>query len=292
MAVLSCTLLRGRDYTRGEDQQRTHTDQYQILCDRVDHTPFQVEKLAQHAGPHALPELYAPHVRDKVARVKTISVRQADDAAEKFTASVTYDTKFEQPQELPKNPLARPVRYYLELMQFERVVDTDNRGRPIVNSLGMPFDPPLMQDDSRQVLVAVRNIANIFELTSLQQTYKDAINTNPFYGAKPRQAKIVSITSGEEQRENAVNYFEVAIRVAFRGEGDTWDRKLLNVAMKRRIRNSDGSYRIADTDKDGNKISSPIMLNRDGTMVREGVDEPVWLTFRTYPERDFRGLGI
>ena len=297
MGVLTCTLLRGRDFSMSDDATREHNERYQILChEGSNYSPFQAAKLATKIGPNRLPDLYGFHPQDRIARARTISVKQDDAKPNLFIATVKYDTKYDITTNGVQNPLARPPRYFLELMQFERPVAKDINGRPIENALGKPFDPPIMQDDSRQVLVAVRNVANIFQLTALQQTYKDAINTNPFYGAKPRQAKVVSITSGEEKTEGNYRYYEVAIRIAFKEEGETWIREILHTGMSRNKPNpdqTDGAPRFIETTKlkNGEQINSPVKLAKDGTQLPDGAD-PVYLKFKTYPERDFRGLGI
>lgn len=298
MAVLTCTLLRGRDFSMGDDLRREHTDRYHILCDRDTHSPWEAARMAVKVGPNPLPGMYEAHSRDVYARVKNIQVTQHDEKPALFTATVKFDTKYDLLSNRQQNPLNRPPRYFLELMQFERPVVKDIDGKPIQNACGQPFDPPLMQDDSRQVLVAVRNVSSIFELTALQQVYKDAINTNPFYGAKPRQAKVVSITSGEQKFEGDVAYYEVAIRIAFKENGETWVREVLNTGMSRFIRKetetegeTNVEFILTTKDRRGDPINSPVKLAKDGTLLEEG-SKPVYLKFKTYPERDFSGLGI
>ncbi len=122
--------------------------------------------------------------------------------------------------------------------------------------------------------------------------YKDAVNTNPFYGAKPRQAKIVSIASGEQKTEGDISYYEVAIRVAFMEAGETWDREILNTGMSRFIKDfSTGELTLTSEDPNANPINSPVKLSKEGTLLADDA-EPVYLKFKTYPERNFNGLGI
>jgi hypothetical protein len=298
MAVTSCYLNFGRDYTASSELRREHTENYIIQCDSEGHSPYQVSKLARRVGPDMLPALFDPHPHDRDARVTTVQVTQVDSSAKLFTAVVKFDTTQKQTEgpTYTQNPTNRPVKYQLELMQFERVTDKDLEGRPLLNSCGMPFDPPLMQDDSRQVLVGIRNIRTLGEVVQMQQFYKDAVNINSFYGAKPRQAKVVSITAGEKQKEAQWEFYEVAIRVAFKGENETWTREVLNQGMARFSTAYDPSS-LTTKGLDGEFINTPILLRLDGTAIpqdaiSDGSEEPVFIPFKTYPERDFRGLGI
>ena len=293
MAVVSCHLNFGREYNIDENLRREHTEKFVIQCDADYHSPYDVSKLAQRVGPHELPKMYTKHPRDKWAYVVGMSVVQRDGAHRVFDATVKYDSTQNQSEPTVYNihPLNRPVKYFTELMQFERPLVKDIFGNAIQNACAQPFDPPLMYDDARQVLVGIKNVASLGEVVSLQQFYKDAVNTNMLYGARPRQAKVVSITSGEQQMQGGIGYYEVAIRVAFKEDGLTWDREILNQGMSRLVKQANGEYKLSSKDKNGELINSPILLADDGTQLEDDA-EPVFLKFRTYPERDFRGLGI
>lgn len=277
--------------------RREHTETFIIQTDSDEHSPYEVSRMARRVGPNPLPALFDRHPHDNYARVKNVQVTQDDSTTRVFKAVVKYDTT-EQQTEGPKwtpHPLQRPPKYQLELMQFERVIEKDIYGNAIVNSIGQPFDPPLMHDDCRQVLVATRNIGTLGEIVQLQQFYKDAINVNPFYGARPRQAKVMSITAGDKQKENNVEFYEVTIRVAFKEDGGTWVREVLNQGMGR-LREADNFDTLTTKGDDGEFINTPILLRLDGTQItQEDIndgEQPTYLKYHTYPERDFRGLGI
>lgn len=294
MAVLSCTLQPNRDFSRDSEQRREHSEKFIIVCNRSTYSGRQVDKLAARVGPHPLPRMHDPHPTDRNATVKRVQINQL--APDVFEATVQYDTEQKNDSDREEHPLRKPVRYSLELMQFERPVDKDINGTPILNACGEPFDPPLMHDDSRQVLVGVRNIQSLGEIVYLQQFYKDAVNLNPFHGAGPRQAKVVSITAGEQQRAKDIDFYEVAIRVAFKENGETWVREVLNQGMAyfRDVpdpNNADSTIQKLTTKRDGEFINSPVKLDADGYLLEDDA-EPVFLKFKTYPERDFRGLGI
>lgn len=292
MAVISCYLEGAREFS-ADEEHRSHTENYVIKTDVDYHSPAQVFKMAHRVGPHQLPAKYDPHPHDAPARCISVSVSQDASAPKVFRATAIFDTKVKEPEKekRPDNPLLRATKYKLELMQYDRFVDKDIKGKPIQNTLGKPFDPPLTIDDSRQVLVGVRNMSSLGQIVALQQMYKDAVNLNTFYGAKPRQAKVVSITAGDAQVENDVEFYEVAIRVAFKEAGESWQPSLLNQGMSRLTR---GNRRNTETCKlpNGELITSPIRLAKNGLSVDDSFEEPYFIPFKIYPERDFRGLGI
>jgi len=130
------------------------------------------------------------------------------------------------------NPLLRPTKYRIEWSNYTRIIREEPTGalRPIVNSAGDAFADPLEQDDQRPVLVAVKNVASLAEVLALGIEYKTAVNTNVFYGAGKHEAKVQSITAGDVQVEEGVQFYTMTIRVEFNEE--SWDVKIFDQGMR------------------------------------------------------------
>lgn len=228
-----------------------------------------------------------------------------------------------------ENPLDEPIRYHVEMAPFQKIVDkewdydgtnTDTvKKRLLQNSAADGFNPPLVIDDFRPVLVAIKNWdgTDLTGLISLITQYKNAVNDDTFYDAAARCAKVESIVGTPLQERNGVTFYQVTFRIQF--DENTWDIPLIDRGTQHLTGNGTKQYPIktewdeatagvsyalaSDVQKadPGNyKIASPleyldlVNLNSDGT--RKYPDEEpadqISPAFRVYPELDFSGLGI
>jgi hypothetical protein len=89
-------------------------------------------------------------------------------------------------------------------------------GDPLVNSAWTRFDPSPEWDDSRLMLTIGRNEL-VVDPTVLMQ-YKDAVNSDPFWGAQPGQAKLKPIKA-RGAFSNGLFYFATTYEIHFRAEG-------------------------------------------------------------------------
>lgn len=321
MTVLSCNYAYGgRDAQIGIDDV-SHVDQWIINTDDKTIHPHAAALAAQNIGPDKLPKIGDRHPFDARAQLKSLKIAPKSSEPSVLIAVGKYDRKFDHKKgDKEINPLNLPVIYNLERHQFQEIIQEDLQGKPLVNAVGTPFNPPIVQDDSRPILVATKNMQSLAAIVALQQTFKDAVNLGSFYGAAPRQAKVMSITAGSLQEKNGVSYYTVTIRIAFKGEGQTWDKRILNQGLTYREYQKTGNEydtdpdtgeRIFDTKNaiDGVKITEPKNLNELGELLEPYVKNPngtfkldengdkirqdaVYLSFRTYPERDFSQLKI
>jgi hypothetical protein len=215
-----------------------------------------------------------------------------------------------QPDE---NPLTRPIKYHLEWASFTRIIEKDINGDAVTNSAGDLFDPPVEIDDARPVLVAVKNMWPLENIIALSIQYKNAVNTDTFFDAPARTAKVESIQSGQLLYENGYDYYAVTFRVQF--NQDTWDVELVDRGSQIMVRNvfddPDKGFHKEwprklkyDGSGDVNNIASYsfaepkeyldlVNLEPDGTRRYETL--PALFkspAFRIYPEEAFSGLGI
>ena len=298
MAVISSTLRR-----EGWIGSGTVTDgnkfqvQHLVESNDINDGPFTIALGAEVTGPNPIPMPWSRYsmLNDWDNRV---AMKERDTRLHSYTdtgALWIVTTKWEQPKGEDQgsgiHPLARPTRYRVEWANYTKIVKKEAAGqmRDIVNAVGDPFADPVEQDDQRPVLVAVKNIENLVYVVNLGMRYKNAINKNSFWGAKPLHAKVQSITAGDLQEEEDVQYYTMTIRVEFNEE--EWTRTMIDRGM--RYRKVAGGAIVAAKDGEGTPLGEPVLLNPNGTK-RADDEDGLWIDppFHTYPELNFDALGI
>jgi hypothetical protein len=155
----------------------------------------------------------------------------------------------------------------------------------VVNSAGEPFDPPVMMDIATPVLT--------FELSKqafnwLQVAdYVNAVNSDNFWGAQPRQFKICQIStpglSSRSVNQQTVYYYPVTIEMKFKRE--TWDIDVLDAGTYY----LDGGAKKAFLTAEG----QPYIGRLDGAGAALGIAAAdKFKTFRVYAERPFAALNL
>lgn len=198
--------------------------------------------------------------------------------------------------EADKGPLAqRPTRRWSWQSSTEQV-DWDFAGKPIVNSAGQPLDPPLTMEIIDPVLEISRN--EPLRDASSMIAYRMAINSDPFYGAAPGQARMLSVSSEEVQEEKLV-YLRTIYRIAFRpgpqGEADAekkaWCTRVMDQGTCEGGDWGQGHELKPIYDEHGVPISSPVKLDGNGKELADK-DKAIWLYFETGPRMPFKPLGL
>lgn len=207
-----------------------------------------------------------------------------------------------------ENPFTAPVLVNYDMAQFTKVAE---KGRfipynakgvlfpyekgeddaPILNSAFQKFDPPPEMDDSRPVLSLTKNFSS-FDFYSLAQ-YRDAINSDEFYGCPPRTLKIAKINANRETTIAAgvpITYFRVSVEFHF--NPDDWSLKLLDQGLMEFNDAEDGVVNI--TDDNGEPIAQAVNLDgfgHKGTPV-DGVVPDFYRVYFTYRSLPFSSLGF
>ena len=157
----------------------------------------------------------------------------------------------------------------------------------ILNSVRESFDPPPMKDESRPILTITINLPEFPSAEVLP--YQDAVNNDVFFGAVPRQLKMMGgpTTTGRTKSTGGgvtVFYFPVTYTMAFKR--DLWDLQLLDqgtffieeiTGVKRSFLTNDGIPYIGLLDGTGGKL--------------DDADDPVYLRFFIYPQENFGELA-
>lgn len=208
-----------------------------------------------------------------------------------YRVRLGYSSRYIDPEKGDENPLARPAHWGVDLHEFTRVSERDASGKAYLNSARLQFDPLPDMDDMRNVVVVVKNLPT-YDAGFLLR-YGNAINADPFLGGKPKQWKCLPITA-EEQFENGIRYWVHTFRFDYRDED--WTHRVLDQGYTERIfvppdrGGGPGEYKLKKiTDKDGQPISEPAMLDGSGRKLADGED-PVFLEFDKYRELPFNAL--
>lgn len=217
---------------------------------------------------------------DPYARLKEIGITRSSASPYIWEVTLDFDTNVEDWDE---NPLARPTVIDYDFQPYERVATTDvATGKPIVNAAGMPFDPPIMVEDSRLVISFERNEL-VFPL-STAVAYQNATNSDAWFGLSPNQAKM--LITGKFSKEGGYEFYAMRYEAHVRWE--TWTQQVLNVGLT----NKDGS---PCTEKDGETaVSEPAPLSTAGTQLSWPIDptEINFLPFTVLNSLPFTALGL
>lgn len=187
-----------------------------------------------------------------------------------------------------ENPLARHWDVSWSTETYQRVATKDIDGDPIQNTADEDFVDPAEVERSRLQLTVRRNEA-YFDAAKML-TYVDTVNKRKFYGSEPQTAKIKSISASEKvenTEEGQFRYYEVTYVIQFRQEG--WLLSLLNQGLRKKI--SDGVY-VKMKDESGQPLTKPVLLNEAGDDVLGADEDPVFIDFQVYEEKDFGALNL
>ena len=244
-----------------------------------------------------------------------LSSRTGKESNYVWTAIVHYSpidnarTTFKNPGDMIAVPTNRPVSWWWDREVYTRTVDKTFDNKPVLNAASEPFDEQIEEEETRGVLVAEKNVANLGLVIGYNRLYEGAVNSvtwnHATYGISlgPRTTLCREVSSGPVTIEGSYSYYRVTFRFAIKENNGTWDHEELNRGFRAKDPNdlngpSKEIYREALV-PDGNggfktvnqKITSPVLLKPDGT---DAMDDPLlanYLKFRTKREVSFDALS-
>lgn len=248
------------------------------------------------------PRLYTPYIVpagiDAGAVLKSKQATPDPETPYKWIVTLTYSTRTGNASRHPGNPdpsdpsgfsnspLDRPTLITWDAVQFTRpVVKTIDSGLPIANSAGDEYDPKVEIDDSRPVLIIERPQASFSQSTAI--AYRDAINSDSFFGFDPNTVKVAKITATLEYEKSI--YFWKA-RYEFHVRPETWTLSLLDRGY-RQLKTGDATKAIVILDDSGNPVSQPVNLDGLGHVLPAN-GTPVFRQFNVYKALPFAALGL
>lgn len=251
---------------------RTYQAQFRLRTTDQTDRPYDV-------GSHpSLPVIGSVHPDDSFAWCTDIDVAPSEPWAG-WTVTATYTTE----REITENPLSEPAVITWNSEQYQKPVTIDKDEKLIVNSAGDPFDPPAMMDDARVSVTVTKNVASV---PSWVFEYHNAINSASFTidgrTIAARTAKVQSLSIGERQFRNDVQFRVLTYSMTFRYEG--WPLVLLDAGMRK----ISGATRVPIANAD-----APVPLDGLGAPIADPTfDNAVYGTFYVYREVSFSSLPL
>lgn len=227
---------------------------------------------------------------DKYSYVNSIDAQQEDGDALGWIVTVSYGpfdaiTAGGGPD---NNPLLQPIDVDWDYRSQEIVAEYDDDGKPITNTAGDPFDPPIVIDDPRPLLRVVRNEATYN--TSLVYQYRNAVNSDPFAGWPPQMARVIKI-AGKSTFHYQVGWYWI-VTYEFEFNPPTGYRPLiLNMGMRKKSQAAATLDQVVPITLNGHPISRPMLLTKAGYLAKP-TDKPYFVQPKILPELPFAGFGF
>lgn len=196
-----------------------------------------------------------------------------------------YSSTTGRPGDGEEDPMDRPATYDWDYDVAKEPVTQDIDGRAILNSADMAYDPPPEKDVAYDVLTIERN-EDDFD-PELAAEYAFAINLDSFMGYDPGQARMRPIKA-KSQYENGQEFKKVTYVIDFREGKDPWHLAPLDQGP---CENIDGKL-VVMTDKNGQPLNGPALLNGDGRKLNIEIQDPVYGDHKIYNEKIFATLDL
>lgn len=245
-------------------------------------------------GTTSVPALYSPHPYSSRLFVRRKNVDPIGPFH--FRVNVYYSSRPVTPAGDSEfdpfaNPLEKPWEVEWDFVETNEPIDRDIHGRPILNSVGESYDPPIMRKVSDLLLTIRRNEGNFNYLRA--DRYKDALNADYFYGFAPGIVRCVKYR-GRRAFTGVMFYWQVTY--AFQMRRDGWLRRILDQGYRTKVLALSGTVTVEAIEDDaGNKVSQPWPLNGLGYKLPQlAIDagSTAWREHEIFHLLPFRALGL
>lgn len=299
MSVTSCDIIHAVG-DEDRDGYRIYTVKYKLVTNAKTDGPATV---LSYSGLPGVGDTYTNGTESDTSAVfdgKTPSLAEPgpDGSWKIWEVDVRFtnrpaDNSTRDPSEPPGDPLLEPWVIELYSAKGRRAVmygyiasDTGPRLKVIASSAGEPYDPVQEIDDTRYMLRMSHNQDSVN--IPLWATYRDAINSDNYFGLPPFTVKIE--TPGAIRKlyraTDDLPYYNVTWELAV--NMDTWRLKLYDYGMYKLI----GDELEQLSDLKGVPLTSPRLLDGNGGVLPVG-DDPVQLPeLSVYKELPFGALGL
>lgn len=205
MAVVSVTKKwSGRPVSLSKDQ-RSYTEGYTVLVDSPENAPILVVSAS------GLPPDGAALPGDNWARLRRRTAREIGPLA--YEVSCIYETAPKSGATPGADPLSEPAKISFTTQRTREQVEVDLDGRVVANTAAILFDPPIEIDVDDPVMIVSKNYPSVD--IGVLMAYRNAVNSDEFFGAAPGQAKLDSIEA-VRVLETDLLYWTVTFRIVFR----------------------------------------------------------------------------
>lgn len=216
---------------------------------------------------------------------QSIEARCITDDGKSWEVVATYGPY--NPETNPQSPIDRPIQVSWGTASYEKILDFDADGTPVLNSAGEPFDPPVTVDDDRLVLNVTRCELNFDP--GLADLYKNCLNNDSWLGAEAGTIKLKPITAALKKDAEIGYYWEVSY--SFEWNKDGWNEPVYDQGLNELVDVSGTTKRKPILTATGVPIQDPVPLDGEGLALAIGED-PVGIECVRYPLRDFGVLNF
>jgi hypothetical protein len=207
----------GRGSAVNREFETSYDRVFTVHCDTI---AEDIENVKEAVDPRTA--LAVPHIGDVHPEVPNdggtaycidVKAKQRSDSPELWTVTAEYSTVLVASN---PNPLLRPARVRWDEAQYQKAAQKatfypegggEKTDHPVTNSAGDPFDPPLLDDEPRGVLVVRKNL-RLFPRAQLK-THRNRLNFDTWYDFPKGTVKLQSITSDDFTVEGEVGYWPV-----------------------------------------------------------------------------------
>lgn len=229
-----------------------------------------------------------------------VDAQQQTDCPDKWVVRVRYTTL---PNPSDVNPLLREaqIAWDVSLIQIAAQTGTylpgagldgnEETNKPVVNSAGDPYDPPVMIDEPRIVLRVTKNLER-FPREQLR-THVNHVNKDAWYGFPVGTVKLNGIAAPNWQIENGIFFWPCTYEFHVKYFGpvakQNWLYQILDAGMNE-MRNG----KKVPILKDGLQVSSPWPLDGSGVRLDDIYTNATPFRYRWYKFYDsvnFSGAG-
>lgn len=245
----------------------------------------------------SIPNIYDPFPGADDAICKNIASEVFHEDQVQWLVICEYGPR-KQVEEGNTHPTDLPAVISFGYQQYRRAVekayratdDVTNPTLPVQNSAGQPFDPPLVDVVSNQVITINRNEKTSAFDPNKAANYKDTLNKNPITVAGVQiaalQGRIRKIGSRTAWDEEGLGYWEVTYEVEVDRKYHV--RKPLDIGFYQ----LDSAGELTSIkDSEGEAVTEPVKLDGAGQELGPGGD-PVYGSFQTLFAVDWAPLGL
>lgn len=233
--------------------------------------------------------------------VKNKKAVQRADNPFLWDVEVEYSSEIKDPEAAFEDPLARPAEISIDGREHREAAFVDEDDLAILNSAGLPFDPPPELLYYHELLTITRN--EVAERRAFWRGFRGAVNLDAWYGGPPYSSKCIRIAA-VLMFENGVRFWRVTYQfeiidlpmppgentsVVNHPGGRTWFLRPLDAGYEEWDAANDRYKAI--TVFPGVAATKPHPLDGTGMKLTFG-DDPVFLQFRTFRTKNFAELGI
>lgn len=262
-----------RGYSVNMQNETTYNKAWHVVCDDpnvVEHAP--ATAFAEQTGI----SIGTPYGLNSFCT--NVSVRAHPTEPTQWVVTATFGSNQGEPN---ISPLAKAAKIDISFSQFDKPIQRDLNGVPILNSAGLPPSDPIIVDDSRPLISITRNLED-FPFV-LAYTYKDATNAGAFMQCPPGTCKVQSISSRREFDQIYGWYWPTSVTIAVDLNG--WDKRILDDGYQELVPDGEG-WRLEQIWIDGELASSPQLLDGQGRRlppVQTGAQPVFRGPYRVYP---------